>query len=266
VYLVAWAAGCGSSGEPAPPGSSNTRDSADASADGSAEDGAEAGSAAADSAAGSDPDAGAVAGRDAAGVDAGGDAAATDSSQSTAGDGDVVGDGEPPAEGPDGAACTSGGIAVSSSRADATGGCAAPYLIDLRDGAFGDVFVHITGTQTSDADAAPIDKCGEATARDVVYNVMLPVATDLEISVRAPEGSDSDLAILAQRGPDPSCVAEPTTACVDDNAAGECEYMRLRAGADGFDDDTPQVIVSEYVASDAPLSVHFRLADPEGGS
>jgi hypothetical protein len=40
----------------------------------------------------------------------------------------------------------------------------------------------------------------------------------------------------------------------------------VRTAQGGFDDNTAQVVISETIASEKPLTVRFRLHDPGGGS
>jgi hypothetical protein len=164
----------------------------------------------------------------------------------------------------DAARCFSDGTPVDSVVPEATGACDAPFVVDLREGRQGDVFVHVARGDAFDADAPGIGKCGASTERDIVYNVMLPAETDLEISAKM--GDAGDPIVSAQRAVRAKCDKPETTHCVDDSGAGACEYLRLPAGSAVFKDDTPQIIVSEMRDSGGELTLHLRLADPRGGS
>ena len=192
-------------------------------------------------------------GRDDAGTD-GGDAGGS-------GDG-----GEPDAmidvdSGPQDAVCFAGG---SEREATATGACDDPIVLDMRELGYGDAVFHRTLSSVTNGLPPSIGKCAEGTGRDIVFNVQVPDATDLEISVDAEDGSDP--IILVQQGPDAECHKAEATACVDDAADGECEYLRVRVAAGEYESDTPQIVIAETTPSGASLVVRFRLVDPGSGS
>ena len=159
------------------------------------------------------------------------------------------------------AVCFGGGVEQTSS---ASGACDSPIVIDMRELAFGDVVFFQTSTETTNGLVPSIDKCADGTGRDVVFNVQVPDATDLEVSVEATDASDP--IILVQDGPDLECDKSDATLCVDDTAVGECEYLRVLVSAVEYEGDTPQVVIAETQPSGAALTVRFRLADPGGGS
>jgi hypothetical protein len=157
--------------------------------------------------------------------------------------------------------CFAGGDDVESS---ATGACDDPILIDMSALGFGDTVAHRTGTANTNGLVPSIDKCAEGTGRDVVFNIKTAGTADLEVSVDAADGSDP--IILVQDGPDAECDKSAATACVDDTGVGECEYLRVRVSAGGYEDNTPQIVIAETVDSSVALDVRFRLIDPGGGS
>jgi hypothetical protein len=191
-------------------------------------------------------------------------------SSGTSGEGGGGGDGgegpEPDAgpgddAGPQDAVCFQGGDEIESS---ASGACDAPIIIDMSELDFGATVFHRTGTATTSGLAPNIDKCGEGTGRDVVFNVKTPGTADLEVSVDAADGSDP--IIVVQEGPDTECDKSAATLCADDTAAGECEYLRIGVASGGYEDNTPQVVIGEIAPSGVALEVRFRLIDPGGGS
>lgn len=159
------------------------------------------------------------------------------------------------------AVCFQGGDAIESS---ASGACDAPIVIDMSELDFGATVFHRTGPDTTSGLVPNIDKCGEGTGRDVVFNVKTSGTADLEVSVDAADGSDP--IIVVQEGPDTECDKSAATLCVDDTAVGECEYLRIAVATGGYEDNTPQVVVGETVPSGVSLEVRFRLIDPGGGS
>jgi hypothetical protein len=163
--------------------------------------------------------------------------------------------------GPQDAVCFAGGDEVESG---ATGACDDPIAIDMSALGFGDTVVHRTGTANTNGLVPSLGKCAEGTGRDVVFNVKTAGTADLEVSVDAADGSDP--IILVQDGPDAECNKSAATACVDDTTAGECEYLRVRVSAGGYDENTPQVVIAETNDSGIALVVRFRLIDPGGGS
>jgi hypothetical protein len=157
--------------------------------------------------------------------------------------------------------CFGGGSEHESS---ATGACDAPIEIDMRELTYGDAMFHRTSGAVTNGVPPSIGKCAEGTGRDIVYTVQVPDQADLEISVDTKDGSDP--IILVQEGPDPECDKSAATACVDDTASGECEYLRVRVSAGAYESDTPQVVIAETTPSGAALVVRFRLVDPGSGS
>lgn len=190
-------------------------------------------------------------------------------SSGTSGEGGESGDGGEPL--PDGgedidagsqdAVCFAGGGKAESS---ATGACDDPIVIDMSELGFGDTLFHRTGSTNTNGLPPSLDKCAEGTGRDVVFNVKTSGAADLEVSVDAADIGDP--IILVQDGPDTACDKSAATACVDDNAVGECEYLRVRVSAGGYEDNTPQVVIAETIHSGVAFDVRFRLIDPGGGS
>jgi hypothetical protein len=86
--------------------------------------------------------------------------------------------------------CLSGGTQVLGS---GSGTCAAPAVVDLRDSYPGDIREHyVQGAQGADEGGEPNSSyCGVAsTARDFVYEVLLPAGADLEMSVDGASGAD----------------------------------------------------------------------------
>jgi len=239
--------------------------SAGSSGDASIED-ASGGDSAVDEQGGS----GGGAGQAGSGGDGGSGGAAAGGEGGSSGEGGESGDGgegpEPDAgsqgdAGPQDAVCFAGGDEAASS---ASGACDAPILIDMSELAYGATVFHRTGAETTSGLVPNIEKCGEGTGRDVVFNVKTSGAADLEVSVDAAEGSDP--IIVVQDGPDTQCDKSAATLCVDDAAAGECEYLRIAVSTGGYDDNTPQVVIGETVPSGVALDVRFRLVDPGGGS
>jgi hypothetical protein len=163
--------------------------------------------------------------------------------------------------GPQDAVCFQGGDEIESS---ASGACDAPIIIDMSELGFGATVFHRTGTATTSGLVPNIDKCGEGTGRDVVFNVKTPGTADLEVSVDAADGSDPS--IVVQEGPDTECDKSAATLCVDDTAAGECEYLRISVASGGYEENTPQIVIGEIAPSGVALEVRFRLIDPGGGS
>lgn len=267
VLLIACAHGCGeekTSAPGVPSGASGTGgDAGDAGDDASIEDASDGDSSVEEQSGGSG---GGGSGGGASG--AGGDSGEGGESGSS-GEGGESGDGgEPPIDGgddidagPQDAVCFAGGDEAES---NATGACDDPIVIDMTELGFGDTLVHRTGSANTNGLVPSLDKCAQGTGRDVVFNVKTSGAADLELSVGAVDGSDP--IILVQDGPDTACDKSAATACVDDTAAGECEYLRVRVSAGGYEDNTPQVVIAETIHSGVALEVRFRLIDPGGGS
>ena len=180
------------------------------------------------------------------------------------GSGDGAGDGDSAPTGPMDAFCFGDGEAAVPEPGGGSGECASPIVIDLRGKPLDTTVYYETASAPTDGEPLPLGKCGEDTARDIVFNVPVPSEADLEVSVDATV--DADPIILVQEGPDDLCTKKSATECVDDEGAGRCEYVRLRTSAGGYDDNTPQVVISEQSPSGKALTVRFRLIDPQGGS
>ncbi len=182
----------------------------------------------------------------------------------SSGDGDGDGDGDSAPTGPMDAFCFGDGEAAVPEPGGGSGECASPIVIDLRGKPLDTTVYYETPSAPTDGEPLPLGKCGQDTARDIVFNVPVPSEADLEVSVDATV--DADPIILVQEGPDDLCTKKSATECVDDEGAGGCEYVRLRTSAGGYDDNTPQVVISEQIPSGKALTVRFRLIDPQGGS
>lgn len=265
ALFIAWALGCGDDKTGAAPGGSGGGGQGGDAGDASIEDASDGDSSTEEEQSGGSGGAGSGGSGSGAGGDSG------EGGDSGSGGGGDSGDGgEEP--GPDGggedagagaqdAVCFAGGAQIESS---ATGACDDPIVIDMLELGFGETVVHRTGTANTNGLVPSLDKCAEGTGRDVVFNVKTSGTADLEVSVDAADGSDP--IILVQDGPDTACDKSAATACVDDNAAGECEYLRVRISAGGYDENTPQVVIAETSDSSVAFDVRFRLIDPGGGS
>ena len=163
--------------------------------------------------------------------------------------------------GPLEASCFDGGKSISAISGD--GGCGSPLLMDLSNGLIDEVFFYKHAETAQDADPTPLGKCGADTARDIVFNLRLPPETDVEVTLDGAPSSDGLL--MVQDEPEQTCRKNTTTRCVDESAAGQCEFILVRSGFD-FVGEEPQLIVSERTASSHPLLVRFRLRTPGTGS
>jgi hypothetical protein len=134
-----------------------------------------------------------------------------------------------------------------------SGTCADPYIIDLS--AFGPFSIssHSAAGGADEADMA-IGPCGAGpigTARDVVYQLILPASgvSLVEATVEAGAG-DARVSILE----DSSCT-QPNNACANAGGAGACEVVSAPRGSLGT---SPRVVVSEVTSSGSPLVMQFR--------
>lgn len=265
VLLIACAQGCGEENASTPGGRSGAGGAGgDAGDDASIEDASDGDSSVEEQSGGSGGGGSGGGGESGTGGDSG------DGGESgSSGEGGESGDGGEPLPdggedsdaGPQDAVCFAGGAEAESS---ATGACDDPIVIDMTELGFGETLFHRTGSANTNGLVPSLSKCAEGTGRDVVFNVKTSGAADLEVSVDAADNSDP--IILVQDGPDVECDKSAATACVDDTAGGECEYLRVRVSAGGYEDNTPQVVIAETVHSGVALEVRFRLIDPAGGS
>jgi hypothetical protein len=262
VLLIACAQGCGEDETTAPGGHSGaggqSGDGADGGDDASIEDASDGDSSIEEQSGGSGGSGG---GESGTGGDGGESGSSGEGGESGDGGEPTLDGGEDIDSGAQDAVCFAGG---DESESSATGACEDPIVIDMVELGFGDTLVHRTGSANTNGLVPSLDKCAEGTGRDVVFNVKTSGVADLEVSVDAVDGSDP--IILVQDGPDIECDKSAATACVDDTAAGECEYLRVRVSAGGYEDNTPQVVIAETIHSGVAFDVRFRLIDPGGGS
>jgi hypothetical protein len=157
---------------------------------------------------------------------------------------------------PEGPSCFMGGSPAEG--VTGSGSCADPFVIDLRNADIGQIVYHATA-EGSDEPGVPWagePKCGvAATARDVVYKVLLPPGADLEAAVEVTPVSDAVLFVHE----DSSCQ-QPINACADDHGVGACEMVAASHDSGAIYGQAPYITVSEVEASGTVLATYFRLA------
>lgn len=138
-----------------------------------------------------------------------------------------------------------------------SGSCDDPFVIDLRNADIGQIVYHATA-EGADEGGVPWNdapQCGvAATARDVVYKVLLPPGADLEAAVEASPVADPVIFVHE----DESCL-QPINACADDHAEGGCEMVAATHHNGVIFGQAPYITVSEVEASGTVLATYFRL-------
>jgi hypothetical protein len=150
--------------------------------------------------------------------------------------------------------CLSGGTQVLGS---GSGTCAAPAVVDLRDSYPGDIREHyVQGAQGADEGGEPNSSyCGVAsTARDFVYEVLLPAGADLEMSVDGASGADPVIFVHE----DSDC-GQPINACANDTGSGGCEFVSATHANGTIYGQAPFVTLAEATNSGVAFYTRFKI-------
>lgn len=150
--------------------------------------------------------------------------------------------------------CLSGGTQIASV---GSGTCAAPAVLDMRNSYSGDIRLHYIGAAAGadEATEPASTTCGIAsTARDFVYQVLLPAGADLDMSVDAAGGANPVLFVHED-----SACSQPINVCADDAGVGGCEFVSATHGSGAISGQAPYVTLSEATNSGVAFYTRFKV-------